>query len=382
MEEPRGPSIAVILAFCIATSALVSYVVAEGYASNLRLSGALAQSASSTFRSEPDIADIVSQTEASVVAVSLAVDTAFVPRRLREGLPDPDAKEVRDKRRRISEGSGFFVSGNGLVVTNRHVVDLPDVPASARHVSIRLNAGIEREADVVALDPLLDIAVLRVQPHPDEVFPVLQFASSSHVRVGQTVIAIGNALSEFPNTVTRGVISGLNRRVWAGDDIGEEIIEEAIQTDAAINPGNSGGPLLDISGRVIGMNTAVAEDGQSLGFALPADAILRSVESVQQYGRIVRPFLGVRYELLEEGGAEIVSGDGLGESAIHPGSPAEQAGLQEHDVILSIDGVEIDEQHTPVSLIGKHQIGDVLQIVVERGLEQKTFSIPLSEYTP
>lgn len=384
MEEYRGPSPAVMLAFCIATSALVSYVVTERYFQQHApfVVGGSSSSIESLRQAEPDIADIVSDAEASVVAVSVSVDTAFVPKRLSQELPEPSAQELREKRRHISEGSGFFVSPEGLVVTNRHVIDMPDVPLKARHVSIRLNTGESLETELAALDPVLDVAVLRVSSSSSQPFPVLQFASSSEVRVGQTVIAIGNALSEFPNTVTRGVVSGLNRRVWAGDDVGEEIIEEAIQTDAAINPGNSGGPLLDAYGRVIGMNTAVAEDGQSLGFALPGDAILRSVESVKQYGRIVRPFLGVRYELLDDGGAEIISGEGLDELAVHPGSPADQAGLREHDMIVSIDGVKVDERHTPVSLIGKHQVGDLLQVEVLRENEQKIFSIPLSEYLP
>lgn len=383
MEDIRSSSTFVVAAICIALSTIVSYAVStqvlERSGQPAFISGPASKIA--TMKSTVDIADVVEAAQPSVVAITVEVDEAHIPKKLKEILPEPDAREVAEKRRVVSSGSGFFVSQDGLVVTNKHVVEMPDVPNASRHVSLALNTGERFAASVVALDPIWDIALLRVSDSTST-RPVLTFASSSQVRVGQTVVAIGNALSDFPNTVTQGVVSGLNRRVWAGDDFGDEVLEEAIQTDAAINPGNSGGPLLDVFGRVIGMNTAVAENGQSLGFALPAEAILRSVESVQRYGRVIRPFLGVRYELREEGGADIVRGTEEGEDAIAAGSPAEKAGLLEGDVLISIAGVPIDDLHTPIGLIEKYKVGDILKVVVLRKGEEKTFFIPLAEYNP
>ncbi len=382
MEDRRAFTFISQLVICVVVSALVSFVVAEQVVRFSADARPLASIQAPKPSAVLDIPDVVTAVQPSVVAVNVAVDTDAVPKRLRDTLPEPEIDEIRDGVRRISSGSGFFVTEQGLLVTNRHVVDIPDVLAREKHISIVLHTGEKFDAEVKALDPVLDIAFLSVSSTKGEIFPVLGFASSSRLRVGETVLAVGNALSEFPNTVTRGVVSGLNRRVWAEDELGEEVLEEAIQTDAAINPGNSGGPLLNAQGKVIGMNTAVAEDGQSLGFALPSDALVRSMESVIQYGRVVRPFLGVRYELLDGGGAEIMKGVGNTEAAITVGSPAEKAGLQEGDVINSIDGVSIDEDHTPVQLIGKHQVGDTLRIEVTREKEQKIFLIPLVEFVP
>lgn len=371
------------LLICAAVSAFVSCIVTW---SVLEAPHFFSTSISSKEISIPEmvlsIPDVVAAVQPSVVAVNVSVDADAVPKRLRDTLPEPSVDEVRDNVRLVSSGSGFFVSENGLLVTNRHVVDIPDVLAQEKHISIVLHTGEKIQAHVQALDPVLDIAFLSISSTQDETFPVLAFASSSQLRVGETVLAVGNALSEFPNTVTRGVVSGLNRRVWAEDDFGEEILEEAIQTDAAINPGNSGGPLLNESGKVIGMNTAVAEDGQSLGFALPGDALLRSIDSVKRFGRVVRPFLGVRYELLDGGGAEIMKGVGNTEPAIAIGSPAEKAGLREGDLILSIDGISIDESHTPVHIIGKHQVGEKIKVEIMRDTKKLFFDIPLAEFVP
>lgn len=383
MEDRRIFPFGFYLLICAAVSAFVSCIVTLsvlGASHFFSIDLSSKQSSPSDF--VLNIPDVVAAVQPSVVAVNVSVDTDAVPKRLRDTLPDPSVDEIRDNVRLVSSGSGFFVSESGLLVTNRHVVDIPDVLSHEKHIFIVLHTGEKIPAQVQALDPVLDIAFLSVSSTHTGAFPVLRFASSSQLRVGETVLAVGNALSEFPNTVTRGVVSGLNRRVWAEDDFGEEILEEAIQTDAAINPGNSGGPLLNESGKVVGMNTAVAEDGQSLGFALPGDALLRSIESVKRYGRVVRPFLGVRYELLDGGGAEIMKGVGNTEPAIAAGSPAEKAGLREGDLILSIDDISIDEAHTPVHIIGKHQVGETVHIEIMRDEKTLFFEIPLAEFVP
>jgi len=177
-------------------------------------------------------------------------------------LSDVQAKQMVD----VSSGTGFFVSQDGFILTNRHVIDVPNVS-----LFIVTNEGKELPAKLIDTDSSLDIAILRVDGNG---YPVVTLADSDKIRIGETVIAIGNTLSEFRNTVTKGVVSGINRHVTAGFAVnGSEVIEKAIQTDAAINPGNSGGPLINLIGEVIGVNTAVSFDGQAVAFAIPINQV-------------------------------------------------------------------------------------------------------------
>ncbi len=203
-------------------------------------------------------------------------------------VPDNQSQPETSEPVQVGGGSGFIIKSDGLIVTNRHVVD----SATAKY-KVVLADGKEYEARLVAKDPVLDVAFLDIDA---ENLPIIPLGDSDKLKLGQTVIAIGYALAEFGNTVTRGVVSGINRRVVAGDNSGmSEVIEEAIQTDAAINPGNSGGPLLNLAGEVVGINTAVSSRGQTVGFAIPINSVKRTIESVQREGKIVRPWLGVRY---------------------------------------------------------------------------------------
>jgi len=273
----------------------------------------------------------------------------------------------------IGGGTGFFVSSDGLIVTNRHVVNDEDAV-----YSVVTNDGHELEATVVARDAFLDIAILDVE---GEDYPIASFGDSDALRIGQTVIAVGNTLSEYRNTVTKGVVSGINRRVVAGDLAGEEVIEHAIQTDAAINPGNSGGPLINLFGEVIGINTATSFQGEAISFALPINDVTRIVSDVQEFGRIVRPWLGVRYVMLntqiakEEGvelikGALIYSGDQEGEEAVFSGSPADVAGLQDGDVVISINNKELTQSYSLAQAINQLRPGDQIKMVVQSGTNQ------------
>ncbi len=263
-------------------------------------------------------------------------------------------------------GSGFFISEDGLVVTNRHVIS-----DDARYTVITQD-GERYPAKVLALDPSLDLGVLKIES--STTVPYLELGDSDALRPGQTVIAVGNALAEFQNSVTKGIVSGLNRRLYAGDFNEEELIEEAIQTDAAINPGNSGGPLLTLDGKVVGMNTAVSDGAQSLGFALPSNSLKRAVDSVRRFGRIVRPWIGVRYSLQEEGA--LVLRGGSGESAVEANSPAAKAGLKEGDLIIEIDGVAINIERSLGSAIGRREPGDIIIIKIIR--DDKTMQIPVT----
>lgn len=295
-----------------------------------------------------------------------------------------DEEDAPMVRREIGGGTGFIVSSDGLILTNRHVVS-----DETAEYTVFLNDDTEYAAEVVGQDPFLDLAVLKIDATD---LPVLELGDSDSIQIGQTVIAIGNTLSEFRNTVTRGVVSGINRRVVAGDRYGRsEVIEEAIQTDAAINPGNSGGPLLDLTGRVIGVNTAVSQSGQSVGFAIPINSAKRIVESIIEHGRIVRPWLGVRYALIDDEiaeknnlpvdyGALIVRGRERTELAVIPGSPADKAGITENDIILEIEGERIDLENPLSMLISKYSAGETVELKVLSKGEEKSVSVKLEEY--
>lgn len=283
----------------------------------------------------------------------------------------------------VSSGTGFFVTQDGYLLTNRHVVDDEGVS-----YFVVTNDGEELPAQLVDVDPVQDIAVLRVE---GDSFSVVTLGDSDNIRIGQTVIAIGNTLSEFRNTVTKGVVSGINRRVTAGDSYNAEIIDQAIQTDAAINPGNSGGPLINLLGEVIGINTAVSFQGESVAFAIPINEAKRAVEDVQEFGRIVRPWLGVRYVLVSpevgsevedwyEVGALIVSGSQPGEVGVFDGSPADLAGLRQDDVIIAVAGEPLSEERALGELISEYRPGDVVTLTILRGTESMDVDVTLAEY--
>jgi len=284
------------------------------------------------------------------------------------GMPN-QTPQPQSGKQEVGGGTGFVITADGLIATNRHVVDQENA-----EYTVVMNDGTRYEATVLARDTLNDIAIIKVDA---DNLPVLDLGDSDSIRIGQTVIAIGNSLGEFSNTVTKGVVSGINRRVVAGDGSGfSEVIEEAIQTDAAINPGNSGGPLLDLFGKVMGVNTAVSREGQLIGFAIPINEVKNVIDSVRKYGRIVRPFLGVRYVLLNEEiakannitdidyGALIVRGDTKTDLAIVPGSPADKAGLVENDIILEVNGEKVTQEHGLARILSAYHPDDTITLRV------------------
>ena len=288
------------------------------------------------------------------------------------------------QKQTIGQGSGFIVSADGLIVTNKHVVS-----ATSADYTVITADGKELPAKVLARDPNRDIALLKVDAHD---LPFLTLGNSDEIKVGQTAVAIGNSLGEFSNTVSKGIISGLRRNLVAGSGSGggSERLSNIIQTDAAINPGNSGGPLLDISGKVIGVNVAMAAGAQSIGFALPSNQIQKIIDQVQSTGKITTAFLGVRYIMLTpeiqkdnslplDHGALILRGDKMTDFAVIPGSPADKAGLMENDIILSIDGIDVDNDHQIADLVADHNPGDSLSFSVWHKGETKTVSIVLEE---
>ncbi len=336
------------------------------------------------------VTDVVKKTSPAVVSIVISkkvtpqqfsIDDFFNDPFFSPFNPPPPSSggSSSGSEQEIGGGSGFFVTSDGLVVTNKHVVD--DAQAS---YTVYTSTGDKYSATVIARDPSLDVALLRV---PVKGNAYLSFADSDKLLVGQSVIAIGNALAEFRNTVSVGVVSGLARSIVAGSDYGAaERLDEVIQTDAAINPGNSGGPLLDLSGNVVGINVAVVEGSENIGFALPSNTVKETVESVEKTGKIVRPFLGVRYvpitkSLAEENhlpvdyGELVVAGEN-GELAVIPGSPADKAGIVENDIILSFNGTKLTEDVSLASQIRKAHVGDRATLVIlHRGTQKNVTAV-------
>jgi serine protease Do len=297
----------------------------------------------------------------------------------------PRVRENGTQEREVGGGSGFIVSNDGLIVTNNHVV----VDEVARY-SIVLTDGTIYTVDVLARDADLDVAILKINQPIEKALSYLDFGDSTKLQLGQTVVAIGNALAEFQNSISVGVVSGLSRSIVASDQWGRsEQLDQVIQTDAAINPGNSGGPLLNKEGEVIGVNVATSRGADNIGFALPAEMVKQAVDSVKEHGEIIRPYLGVRYAIITprlakannlsvEYGVLIVRGQTPEELAVMPGSPADKAGLQENDIILSVDGFDLKETQL-TSLLRAKTVGQVIILRILSKGEEKTVLVTLEK---
>ena len=276
-------------------------------------------------------------------------------------------------------GTGMIITSDGLILTNNHVVD------GATSVSVFTSNGKQYTGTVVATNPTSDYAFVRIKASG---LKAVSLGDSSSVQIGQGVIAIGNALGQYNNTVTEGIISGKGRPVTASDSNGSssESLVDLLQTDAAINEGNSGGPLVNLAGQVIGMNTAISADGQNVGFAIPINEVKSAIESVKTKGVIERPYLGVRYipvtsdfatanNLSVTNGA-YVSGDGSN-PAVVSGSPAEKAGLKEGDVITKVDGTAINENNSLTALLANDKVGQSVKLAVNRAGKTITLTATL-----
>jgi serine protease Do len=276
-------------------------------------------------------------------------------------------------------GTGFIITNDGLIATNRHVVE-----AAQKGLTVVTADGTSYQATVAAVDPTLDFALIKVDAKN---LPVVTLGDSDALEVGQNVIAVGNALGQFQNTVTTGVISAKERDIQAGAGNSTEALANLLQTDAAINPGNSGGPLVNLAGQVVGVNTAVSESAQGIGFAIPINQARQAIDSYTSGGKIIRASLGVRYVPVTKEVAQLYklpvdTGALLRGSQAAPaviaGSPAATAGLKEGDIILSFDGKKLDANTTLGELIATKRPGDLVELKYRRGNDEQTTTVTLS----
>ncbi len=284
---------------------------------------------------------------------------------------------------KIGGGSGFIVDPSGIILTNKHVVVDPNA-----EYTVMTHDDHKYTAKVLARDPVDDVAILKIEGKD---LPTVKLGESTGLELGETVLAIGNALGIFKNTVSLGIISGLSRSIRAATApmVAPQELRGLIQTDAAINPGNSGGPLVNLNGEAIGINAAIVFGAQNLGFAIPVNYAKRDLADVKEFGRIKRPLLGLRYMNINEDmqarlklpvsyGAMIV-GQKPHAEAIIPGSPADKAKLKERDIILECNGQKITEKNTIQDILEDKNVGDVLEFKVMRGKKTMNAKVKLTE---
>ena len=367
---------AVVLFVCGAVGFGGGYLGANshGWSSNNSTTPTINEADQRTVRSESQlISAIAAKVSPSVVSVNVTSNA-------RSGLRTYQQQ---------SAGTGIILSKEGYVVTNRHVV-----PEGATDVSVTLSDGTTLEKVTIVgrtgSSDSLDIAFLKIDDAEGAELTPASLGDSSKVQVGDKVVAIGNALGQFQNTVTDGILSGYGRDIQASGTDGSdpESLQNLFQTDAAINQGNSGGPLLNIDGEVIGINTAVAGEGaQNIGFAIPINDVKGLIDSVLRDGKVVRPYLGVRYVPLTDDyaeqnnlpakrGAYILPTQGSS-AGVLSGSPADKAGLREKDIITKVGGQTIDDRNSLTSLIGQHAVGDKVEITFLRDGKEMTTTATL-----
>ena len=318
---------------------------------------------------EGSIADVASKVSPSVVSILTNITTENWFGQTSSGQ---------------AAGTGFIITDDGYVLTNKHVVE------DANSISIVTDDGNTYDnVKLIGLDPLNDVAIIKI---PDvENLPAVKLGDSKTTNVGQQVIAVGNALGQYSNSVTVGIISGQNRSLTATDSTGgnAETLTDMLQTDASINQGNSGGPLVNAAGEVIGINTAVATSANNLGFAIPIASVKGMVKRVQETGKVERAYLGVyyvsitpevakKYNLPTDAGAYLYSSDRR--SSIIRGSTADQAGLEDEDIIVSVNGAKVGTAGSVSTLIGEYAVGDKVQLGIIRNGKNIAINATLQAY--
>lgn len=278
-------------------------------------------------------------------------------------------------------GTGIIISSDGYVLTNKHVV------SNSQQLSVISSDGTAYDdVKVVGTDPLNDLAFLKINGVKD--LKAATLGDSSSVRIGQKVVAIGNSLGEYQNTVTSGIISGTGRPVTAQEGNSVETLTDLIQTDAAINPGNSGGPLTNLSGQVVGINTAVAQDAQGIGFAIPINSAKGIIKNLLKTGKVERPYLGInvvtitpevakKYDLPVKKGGYVFNESG---SAIMNDTPASKVGIKDKDIITKVGDIEVGERGSVPSLVAEYGTGDTVDLTILRDGKTITLKVTLESY--
>lgn len=359
--------------------------------SNNNPSTATTQPYTSQITYEQAVINAAKNTSSSVVSIIISKNVPTYKEEMVNPFGDnspfdfsvPQYVQNGSELQKVGAGSGFIVSKDGIVVTNRHVVS-----DKAAQYTVYTNDGKQFAAKVLALDPIQDLAVIKMDANQE--FTPVTLGDSSELQIGQSVIAIGNALGQFQNTVSVGVVSGLGRTISASDQGGGflETLQGIIQTDAAINPGNSGGPLLDLKGNVIGINTAIAESAQSIGFAIPINIAKRAIQQVLENNKITYPFLGIHYVSIDsdvkkqfnlsvDQGAYVISGSDT--PAITKGSAADKAGIKEKDIVEEINGEKITQTNALSTIIEKYNPGDTVTLKILRDGKEMDIKVTLGE---
>ena len=329
-------------------------------------------SSQKVLREESVVIDVAEKVSPSVVTVRIKKTQIF-----RQPIFDFFGQLGRTQERNIEQdiGTGFVIEDDGLIATNKHVVG--DTDAKYEVVT---KDGKTYEVEKIYRDPANDLAILKINATG---LKMVEMGDSSKLKVGQFVVAIGTALGEFRHTVTTGVVSGLGRGITAGSAFEgfAERLDDVIQTDAAINPGNSGGPLLNSAGQVIGVNTAVSSEGQNIGFAIPINVIKEAIDNFNKTGQFSRPFLGVKYRVLDLNTAlknDVPQGAYLEE--VVADSPAEKAGLETGDIITKIAGQKIaGDDGSLAKIISGKKIGEKVEVEYWRDGDTKTVTVTLEE---
>ena len=361
----------------------------------------ISKAVSGTPRSEEEqVVAVVKKSSPAVVSIVATKDLTYVEQGwtnpFQNFCSDPffrqflggqcDIESTPPKRwtenKQVGAGTGFIVSSDGYILTNKHVVNI-----AGANFTVITSDNKKYSGKVIAEDPFQDLAILKIDARNS---PALHLGDSSKLQIGQTVIAIGNALGEFSNTVSKGVVSGLSRSITAGGSDFSEKLDEVIQTDAAINPGNSGGPLLNLDGEVIGVNTAIVQGAQNIGFTIPINQAKRDINQVKSLGKISYPYIGIRYLVINDSvkeknnlsvsyGALIIRGNGENELAVMPGSPADRAGLKENDIILEVNGKKIQADNDIAKILQTLNVGGTIALKVLSQGQNKNLSLVLGE---
>lgn len=345
-------------------------------------------------KEQSQIIETIKKVMPTVVSIVITKSLEEVEKEIKEMAPPipeapimniPPDKIDANGMVQVGGGSGFIIQENGTILTNKHVIAEPRA-----NYTVITNSDTRYNAEIIARDPINDVAILKIEPK-EEKLPTIELGDSRNLELGQTVIAIGNALGIFKNTVSCGVISGLSRSISAQADPRSPMQEMRglIQTDAAINPGNSGGPLVDIFGRIIGINAAIILGAQNISFAIPISAAERDLNDLKKFGKIRRPLLGLRYLAvnadmkekmkLQANYGALVIGEHPMAQAIVPKSPAYRGGIKEMDLILEWNGEKITMEKNIQDYLENCNVGDIIKLKILRGGREVERRVVLAE---